>query len=233
MLDWLFPPNCVGCGEPGHLICDICLKSIENLPKHTCQLCANPLHAAGICAYCQNSPPDYDKIYCYAVYSGVVRKAIQRLKYSRDLEMGRLIAKMMAPKLQALFQNANLIVPMPLSLKRFRERGYNQAEAITKPLSELIGWAHSSKALEKIRDTETQVHLSVAERLANLDGAFKADSELVIGKSIVLLDDVMTTGATMRQAAKALREAGAKEIYAATFARTALRTEHTQNRTNL
>lgn len=133
------------------------------------------------------------------------------------------MAKLMTPKLQSLFPNAELIIPMPLSRRRYRERGYNQAEAITKPLSEFTNRIHSPHALEKIRDTETQVHLSVAERLENLNGAFKADPQQVIGKRVVLLDDVMTTGATMRQAAKALRVAGAKEIYAVTFARAVLR----------
>ncbi|MGB4595021.1 MAG: ComF family protein [Anaerolineaceae bacterium] len=169
-----------------------------------------------------NHPPDFDQIYCYGAYSGLMRSAIRRLKYDRDLGMGRLLAKLIAPDLLAAFNDIELVVPMPLSIQRRRTRGYNQAEAITKYLTGINSWNHAPKALRKIKDTESQVHLSVVERLANLDGAFEAETVLVRGRRVLLLDDVFTTGATMRQASKALKRAGATSVVAAAIARTLL-----------
>lgn len=139
--------------------------------------------------------------------------------------MGRQLAKLIAPQLTKIFTDIDLVVPMPLSAQRMRLRGYNQAEAISRHLARLTGWVNMPKALRKIRNTESQVHLSVVERMANLDGAFEADPNLVRGRRVLLLDDVFTTGATMRQASKALRTAGARYIFAVTIARTLLNHE--------
>lgn len=220
--DWLFPPVCAGCGEPGEAICEICRLAIDRIPAQHCRLCSRPMQMGGVCPSCINHPPDFDHIYCFSVYTGLMRKAIQHLKYDRDLGMGRLLAKLIAPDMNGLFHQIDLIIPMPLSAERMRMRGYNQAEAITKHLASLTGWMHTPKALRKIKDTESQVHLSVVERLANLDGAFQAEPNLVRGKQVVLLDDVFTTGATMRQASKALITAGATSVVAVAIARTLL-----------
>lgn len=220
--DWLFPPVCVGCGEPGEAICDICKLSIPRLPDQHCLLCYRPMQSSGVCPSCMHHPPDFDKFYCFAAYSGLMRNAIQRLKYGRDLGMGRLLAKYIAPDLLNLFGDIDMVIPMPLSSERIRARGYNQSEAITKHLVDLTGWKHAPKALRKIRNTESQVHLSVVERLANLDGAFQAENDLVRAKRVLLLDDVFTTGATMRQASKALKTAGAIRVVSVAVARTML-----------
>jgi competence protein ComFC len=223
--DWLFPPVCVGCGDPGEAICEVCRLSITRIPDQHCRLCYRPLRLGGVCPSCINHPPNFDQIYCFAAYSGLMRKAIRHLKYDRDLGMGRLLSKFIVPDLLDLFDDIDLVIPMPLSAERMRTRGYNQSEAITKHLVNLTGWKHSPKALRKIRNTESQVHLSVVERLANLDGAFQAETDLVRGKRVLLLDDVFTTGATMRQASKALKTAGAMSVVSVAIARTLLNHE--------
>lgn len=223
--DWLFPAVCVGCGEPGEAICEVCQLAITHIPEPRCRLCSRPLSSGNVCPSCLNYPPDLDQTYCYSAYTGLIRKAIQCLKYDRDLGMGRQLAKLIAPELTNLITDIDLVVPMPLSAQRMRLRGYNQADAISRHLARLTGWVNMPKALRKIRNTESQVHLSVVERMANLDGAFEADPNLVRGRRVLLLDDVFTTGATMRQASKALRTAGASYIFAVTIARTLLNHE--------
>jgi len=220
VVNWLFPPICVGCGDPGEAICSVCQLSIERIPIAHCQLCGIPLTVLGICKNCQSNSPAYDELFCYAYYSGLIRKSVQQLKYIRDLGMGRELAKLLAADVNMFSAKIDLVIPMPLSKQRLKLRGYNQSAAITSHLTQLLGWTHMPQALKKIKDTESQVHLTVAERLANLDGAFEADIELVEGKRVLILDDVFTTGATMRQATKALKIAGASRIFAVTIART-------------
>ena len=136
--------------------------------------------------------------------------------------MGRLLATLITPHLKDQFDPIDLLIPMPLSAERMKSRGYNQAAVITSHVAELTSWPYVPKALKKIKDTESQVHLTVDERMANLDGAFEAEPYLVSGKRVLILDDVFTTGATMRQATKALKSAGAEKIFAVTIARTLL-----------
>lgn len=136
--------------------------------------------------------------------------------------MGRYFAKALVPLLLRKKEEIDLVIPMPLSKERMKLRGYNQATAIAKPLCEEFGWSCETSALVKIRETESQVHLSADERLSHLDGAFGADARIIIGKRILILDDVFTTGATMFHASKALREAGANQVLAVTVARTLL-----------
>jgi ComF family protein len=185
-------------------------------------LCGKPTFFAEVCTFCRDNPPDYEKFYSYAIYSGLVRKAIHQLKYRRDLGMGRIMAELIYSDLIRLFSPVDLVIPMPLSKERMKMRGYNQAAAITGHFCELSNWQHAPKALLKIKNTESQVHLSVEERMANLEGAFEADQDIVRGKKVLIVDDVFTTGSTMRQATKALKAGGASRVYAATIARALL-----------
>jgi ComF family protein len=125
----------------------------------------------------------------------------------------------MIAKIEKLNWSLDLITSVPLGLVRFKERGYNQATLLARPIALFLKVPFSSQALTRIRETKTQVGLSVYERMENMSGAFQAKSKLVEGKSILVVDDVATSGATLNACAKALLDGGASKVYGYSLAR--------------
>jgi ComF family protein len=142
------------------------------------------------------------------------------LKYKKDVALGEILAR----SLIHLFRNLNwvvdIVIPVPLSAERMVQRGYNQAGLLATPLALSQGIAYRPQALCKVRETPSQVGLSVVERQANLKGAFCAQGRMVIGKRVLVVDDVTTSGATLDACGVALLEAGAQIVYGLTLART-------------
>jgi ComF family protein len=106
----------------------------------------------------------------------------------------------------------DLVVPIPLGVKRLRERGYNQAALLARPFALALQLPYRPRALKRIKETRTQVGLSIPQRRKNVEGAFEADPDIVSGKSVIVMDDVMTTGATLDEAGQALKQAGASQV---------------------
>ncbi len=125
----------------------------------------------------------------------------------------------MYPALQKTGWDFEIIIPIPLSQQRRVERGYNQVEEIARPLAWNGNWICQPNALQRVKHTQSQVKLNAVQRKENVKGAFQADPHLVAGKNVLILDDVITTGATVSEAAIALKTAGAKQVYAYSFAR--------------
>jgi len=125
----------------------------------------------------------------------------------------------MAQDVRKLNWPIDIVVPIPLSDKRRKERGYNQVALVAMPLADSLKWLYKPQALKRVRETRSQVGLSLEERRVNVTNAFQADAGLVRDKSVLLMDDVATTGATLSAAASALSVAGAKKVYALTLAR--------------
>jgi ComF family protein len=144
---------------------------------------------------------------------------MHRLKYRRDLGLGDALAAPLAEYAARLDWQAALILPVPLGDKRYRERGYNQVDLVAWPLAMRLGWYYAPHALARSRETISQVGLSAQERKRNVHDAFWADPRLVRGRSVVVMDDVATTGATLSACAQALLGAGAEKVYALTIAR--------------
>jgi ComF family protein len=113
----------------------------------------------------------------------------------------------------------DLVVPIPLGNQRLRERGYNQAALLARPFALALGLPYRPHALKRVRETRTQVGLSITQRQKNVEGAFKADPDIVTGKSVILVDDVMTTGATLDEAGRVLQQAGANRIVGLSLAK--------------
>jgi len=133
--------------------------------------------------------------------------------------LGEALAWNAATYIDSLGWQADAITPIPLSEQRFAERGYNQVDLIAHPLARLMRWQYLPGAIHRSRHTRSQVGLSAGERRDNVSGAFLAKSQLVSGKTILLVDDVATTGATLDSASRSLVEAGAAKVYALTFAK--------------
>ncbi len=141
------------------------------------------------------------------------------MKYRGNRAFGEALAVQMADFFQSLDWQADMIIPVPLGRKRMQERGYNQVALVAEPLAYAVDMAYSSKALWKARETRSQVGLNISERQQNVRDVYQADEKIVKGKSVILMDDVATTGSTILACTDALMSAGACEVYALTIAR--------------
>ncbi len=207
LTDILFPIRCVGCSKKDILLCVDCIKKAKNSKDES--LLRRPLN----------------RVLSYGLYENeYLRKAIMKFKYNGAYGLSNPFAHMLyeivKPHLSSIGPDA-LIVPIPISRDRMRSRGYNQAKLLAESLALKIGCKSSDNLLVKSRSTTSQTSLSHEERLKNVINSFSVNSpELAHGKKIILVDDVMTTGATLSEAAHALKNAGAKEITGLVVART-------------
>ena len=148
-----------------------------------------------------------------------MQEALHRLKYRRDICLGEALSIQMSEFVKQLGWPVDMLIPIPLGNKRLKERGYNQVAMVAVPLSMQLGFEYHPKSLVRARETRSQVGLSAVERQLNVQGAFFAESQRVSGHTVLLMDDVSTTGATLSSAAEALYTSGARDVYAITIAR--------------
>ena len=220
VLDWIYPPICASCGEPGYRLCPDCYEKIRFLRGKKCQICGRILNqTATLCNTCQIEPPPFNGFRSLAFYEGVIRDCVHALKYENNQSLGDFFSYRLASLINKENWQLDMVTPVPLSAQRFRERGYNQSSLLAKPLAARLKTKFNPFAIRRIRHTPSQVGLSLEERRQNVIGAFQAENALICGKSVLLVDDVMTTGATMIACAQAVRNAGAKTVYCATLAR--------------
>ncbi len=154
-----------------------------------------------------------------AEYDGVIRECIHALKYQNNQGLGAYFSVMLADLVRSEGWHVDLVIPVPLSKQRIRERGYNQSAKLARPLATRLNTRYNTFGLLRTRHTNSQVGLSAADRQLNVSGAFKAVPEIVAGKNVLLVDDVTTTGSTLEACAEALKEAGAHHVYCLTLAR--------------
>lgn len=218
-LDWLFPPTCGGCGNPGTRWCPDCQKRVQSIADPICDACGLPQVGSGLCERCQQKPPAFKLLRSWAAFDNPVQGALHRLKYRRDIGMGEAISNQMSVFIRQLDWPVNTLIPIPLGRNRLKERGYNQVAMVALPLSIQLGLEYRPTALVRTRETRSQVGLSASERQENVSNAFLADRKKVNGRNILLMDDVSTTGATLSSAAEALYAYGAKDVFAVTIAR--------------
>lgn len=153
------------------------------------------------------------------MFEGPIRHALHKLKYRRNVTLGDALAGHLNGYVRQLGWPIDLVIPVPLGRQRMKERGYNQIGLVALPMAVMSNWSYSSRALVRARETRSQVGLTAAERKTNVSGAFSADSRCVSGRTILLMDDVATTGATLSAAASALLDGGARAVYGLTIAR--------------
>lgn len=218
-LDWIFPPRCVACGKPGTRWCAHCRKTVSLICGPVCPTCGVPQNKTEPCESCDHEAPAYRCLRSWALFEGPVRKALHCLKYRRDVALGDTLAAQMLPSVQALRWPIDVITPIPLSGARQKERGYNQAGLIARPLALALGLTYDPKALARWRDTRSQVGLTREQRRENVRDVFRAEGSRVRGRTVLLIDDVATTGSTLSSAAESLVAEGATKVYAFTVAR--------------
>lgn len=158
----------------------------------------------------------------WAVFKSPVREAIHRLKYKHDIGLGEALSRHLVELYDTLKWPVDMIVPMPLSQTRLQERGYNQSSLLARPLAMARNVLYKPQAIDRIRNTRPQVGLSARDRFENVKDAFMGNQAIVKEKTILLIDDVTTTGATIQACCLALLSAGAKQTYVMTLARSVL-----------
>ncbi len=198
------PPTCPRCGIP--------FSSKETLSK-------SPQH---ICGECRVSPPPFGP------YEGTMAEAIHKFKYSKKRSLGSILGGLLYEYLSSspfsslfTFHSSLLLVPVPLHPERLREREFNQSTLLAKELSKGLSIPMMIDNLFRIRNTRAQIGLEVDERKRNMKGAFSLKKPLSVeGKTVLLIDDVYTTGSTIKECTRVLKKAGAESVYAVTLART-------------
>jgi len=226
LLDWMFPRSCCACGgavqaETESGLCWDCRAATLAISPPWCERCgmviAGRVDHRFTCARCQEQEPAFDQAQSLFRYEGGVRDAIHALKYRRDFsvipDLARLLGAGLAVYIPVTAET--VFTPVPLHTRKHRRRGFNQSVEI---LRRLPGGVPIWEGLERVKDTETQTHLSAAGRRENVKGAFRAEKGSV-PRHVVLFDDVMTTGSTVDACAKALRRGGAEKINVVTLAR--------------
>jgi ComF family protein len=214
VLDTIFPPHCAGCSTLGERWCTDCASGIRKINTNTCPYCKRPAENKHQC----DGIKSLDFLRAFALYAPPFSTAVQQLKYKRNIGMAEILAFYLLELYNTFKIEVDMVIPIPLSEKRHKSRGYNQVSLLARPFSLAIRRPIYNQALTRIRDTRSQVGLNRQERSSNVTGAFTANPTIVAGKTILLIDDVLTTGATMEASAYALKIAGAKGIMGLTLA---------------
>ena len=226
ILSFLFPSPCAVCQKPAgrnRFVCSSCKEHLSLLkPGALCKTCLAPLPSgAGLCGRCLKNNPAYDRLVACVPYQGKLRTSLHRYKFGGRSDLHTSFAMMMCAQLLSFgCTDFDVVVPIPLSKERLRERGFNQAELIAKDIAKQFHVPCVSNALKKCQDTERQSELNIHQRSKNIRGAFALNNpDAVRGKNVLLVDDIFTTGATMREAAKTL-SAVSKSVTACVLAKT-------------
>lgn len=233
LLDLFFPPLCHCCKvfipDAGDvLLCPECLKNISFLTSPLCSSCGTPFGTEDgrdhVCGHCLKHPPNHVSRSA-TLYAGPIQELIHRFKYGHKVHLSEPLGLLLAGALAQFRAEAapGLVVPVPLHRKRLRQRGFNQSQLIAAVLAKKWRLPLEVGNLRRVRWTEPQTSMDARERRENVIGAFAVRKvKRVEGQRVLLVDDVFTTGSTLRACAEALTEAGAAEVIAVTVARSVL-----------
>jgi ComF family protein len=221
LLDFALPPRCASCGMVvGEVdsFCHECWHTVDFLGSGGCVLCGLPLQAtdADTCGACLANPPRLDRIRAAVAYDDTTRSIALRLKYGRKVALARTMARYMAPLLEA--DGEALLVPVPLHRRRLWWRGFNQSALVARELSKKARIPTYVNGLKRVKATPPLKGLGIRERRRTVAGAFRAASGME-GRTIILIDDVLTTGSTADACARALKRAGAARVELISWAR--------------
>lgn len=242
LLRLLFPPRCQVCGALAPKpLCDACLSQVKRIRLPVCHCCGVPFDPqtqhGNLCADCR-AGRRFDRCRSACQYIGPLRTAIHRFKYHGRTQLAGLLAELVVralregpepgdtrdryyrPPPQLDLSTLDAIVPVPLHPRRQRDRGFNQAALLAQEIARDLSLPVEPGLLRRVKDTPAQVGLSLRERQLNVRGAFSAaERGLIEGRSVLLVDDVCTTGATLNECAKTLKRSGAALVWAVTVAR--------------
>ena len=217
-IDTLLTQDCLLCGQSGSdaLLCRSCAETLPRLPEPACPRCALPVPEESLCGRCLSHPPHYDATRAVFRYDFPLDRLVQSLKYAHRLALAPYLGQFLAQRIAGTA--ADLIVPLPLHPERLRQRGFNQALELARPVGSALNLPIDANVCARIRHTPPQARPPWREREKNIRGAFHCTADLT-GKRIILVDDVMTTGASLNECARTLKLHGAQEVILLTLAR--------------
>ncbi|HEY3638690.1 MAG TPA: ComF family protein [Rhizomicrobium sp.] len=227
LLDFVFPPLCAACRTPvsqAHNLCSVCWGRISFLSEPFCDICGFPFEydegPGTLCAGCRQSLPSFDKARALMRYDEASRNPILALKRADRLDLVPAFARWIERPGRELVYHADLIIPVPLHHRRLWQRRFNQSALIALALGRLVDRPVDCLALRRLRATPSQGEMpSASARRRNVRGAFRAAGPQIAGKTVLLIDDVLTTGATAEACARALKRAGAARVFVLALAR--------------
>lgn len=228
VLDIIFPQFCIQCGKEGGCLCPDCFELIDILEYQFCPVCGKRLIGQSVCNGCVEKT-NLDGIFSASFYANfIIKKSVARLKYEPYLKnLSKIFADLIIThfflldnnRIRDVLQNS-ILIPVPISKEKRKIRNFNQAEEIARELSDRLNLPLCCDVLLKIKSTPPQVGLPSWQREKNVKNAFVcANPNKMISRKILLIDDVFTTGATMEECARILKESGAREVYAVVAAR--------------
>ncbi|MDP6491193.1 MAG: ComF family protein [Kiritimatiellia bacterium] len=229
-LDFVYPRSCVVCGtsvkERGRHLCWDCSRDVSLIQFPFCSWCGDPVQgqvdATYVCAWCRRRPPAFDRARSAAHYEGALQHCVKAFKYGKATHLVRELGGMLSSCVDVHFANEviDAVTYVPLHSRRRRERTFNQSCLLAQHVAGRAGFEFSDAGLYRTRHTDTQALLNAAARRKNVEGAFAVrPNGWVSGRSLLLIDDIMTTGATVSAVAKALKQAGAHRVWVATVGR--------------
>jgi ComF family protein len=236
LVDWLYPPSCRACGgriagRDSEYFCNACWSDLTLVSHPLCTICGRPfLDASGNdhrCGGCLTRAPRFSSARAWACYpreditEDPLRQVVQKFKYGRKVSLGKPLGRLMARGCQEYLnqRQVDLIIPVPLHPKRLRWRGFNQSVLLARQVSREYGLPMDPFIVVRHKETSPQTQLSEEERRKNVRGAFSLRSAGLQGKRVLLVDDVYTSGATVNECSRVLKQGGAKEIHVLTLAR--------------
>jgi len=220
IVDFFFPRRCVGCGKIGDLLCPECSQKLPRLLPPFCQKCGKPESSGVLCPACWGQKTNIDGIRSVFRFEGTVRRAIHELKYRNLKSIAICLATLMANYKRDNPIQGEVLVPVPLHTRRLRERGYNQSGLLAEKLGKLTALPVLDSNLYRSKDSLPQARTTnVEERRRNVERAFSCQPGKLQAKTVILVDDVCTSGATLESCAVALKAAGAVSVWGFTLAR--------------
>jgi ComF family protein len=233
VLDLIYPNNCINCKtailekDYEFSLCRDCWQSIENILPPFCSKCGahleNITSVIDLCRDCQKQELYFDKAYSVFAFEGILKELIHKFKYSNKTMLAKVFAKMIfdfAMNFNIPLSGYDIMLPVPLHSTRLREREYNQCEILAQQLQRFFHLEISTKDVARIKHTRSQITLDKTARWENIVGAFKIrNNQAFINKNVLIVDDLITTGATASELAKTLKESGAKMVSVLTIAK--------------
>jgi competence protein ComFC len=230
LLDVILPRYCAGCGgnaaPEGGFFCWPCRQLFPVITDPFCALCGDPadgkVSMAYQCAACREQPPYFDRARSALRYRGVVKNALQAFKYSNAVWLRGDLAGLVSACVDVHYADIQLdaVAFVPLHPRKERERSFNQSQLLAAEVAKRRGLSLLRRGLRRVRDTPTQTRLAAGARKVNISGAFEIhDADWILNRMFLLVDDVMTTGATVNECARVLKLAGAAGVYVVSVAR--------------
>lgn len=223
LLDIVFPPRCASCQKNGAVLCTACLATFTVMVPYTCTRCGKPLPVTGICPFCRTYQQGLSGLCAVGHFEGPLRTCILALKYEGNTRLAEPLGVVLAQTYIRWGLQADAIIPVPLHHEREQQRGYNHAQLLAEVCSTHLHIPLRSDIIVRHRATPAQVGLNAKERQQNVAEAFECTTAFRTGQlqghTLLLLDDVYTTGATLGACARPLFAAGAKAVWGLVLAR--------------